>query len=171
MLGRTIIDAQGIESASVETEGLGLLDVITDFSTEKTTWQVNGHALGHGKLMDGLHSGEVEGYEIHMGQSSRNPGVQPAFQLSRKNDPDCLVLDGAVNNSGLIIGTYLHGLFDVDGFRRAFLNQLRKLKNLPPLDLQHNFQENRQAAYDSLAELVRKNICMQRVYQLMGYKK
>jgi adenosylcobyric acid synthase len=168
MLGITIIDSQGIESASLETAGLGLLDIITNFSSEKTTWQVNGKALGHGKLMDALHSKEVEGYEIHMGQSFRNPGVKPAFQLLRKNDPDCLVLDGAVNNTGLILGTYLHGLFDADEFRRVFLNQLRKLKDLPPIDLQYNFQENREVAYENLAELVRENIDMKRVYQLMG---
>jgi len=168
MLGRTMVDSQNIESVSEETAGLGLLDVVTNFSPEKTTWQANGKALGHGILMDALHSRQVEGYEIHMGQSFRNPGVEPAFQLLRQNDPDCPVLDGAVNNTGLIWGTYLHGLFDADGFRRAFLNQLRKLKDLPPLDLQYSFQENREAAYNNLAELVRANICMQRVYQLMG---
>jgi len=168
MLGRTIIDSQNIESVNEETAGLGLLDVITNFSSEKTTWQVNGHALGHGKLMDDLHSQQVEGYEIHMGQSFRSPGVEPAFQLLRLNDPDRQVFDGAVNETGLIWGTYLHGLFDADQFRRAFLNQLRKLKDLPPLDLQYSFQENREAAYNDLADLVRANISMQQIYKLMG---
>jgi len=168
VLGRTIMDPHSIETSSKEVTGLGLLNITTVFDHEKTTWQVAGRALGYGCLMDGLVSREVAGYEIHMGQSYRATGVEPAFQLFRKNDSHEMVLDGAVNQSGLIWGTYLHGLFDADQYRRDFLNQLRKRKGLTPLEPQYGFLERREVAYDNLAELVRENLDMKHVYQLMG---
>src|SRR5664280_732885 len=67
MLGRTIIDSQGIEAAAIESQGLGLLDIETHFNPEKTTWQVSGMSIGQGPLMEALHSQAVVGYEIHMG--------------------------------------------------------------------------------------------------------
>lgn len=168
MLGRTITDPDSIETSNKETAGLGLLDITTVFDYKKTTRQVEGRVLGHGALMDGLVSREVAGYEIHMGQSYRAPGAEPAFQLFCKNNPYEMVLDGAINQSGLIWGTYLHGLFDADKYRRDFLNQLRKRKGLSPLNVEYNFRERREAAYDNLAELVRENLDMKYIYQLMG---
>jgi len=168
MLGKTIKDSQGIESDIIETSGLNLLDIDTEFSSAKTTWQAKGIAIGLGEIMCDLHSKEVAGYEIHMGQSYLHPGVTPAFQLWRKNEPERLVLDGAVNQTGLIWGTYLHGVFDGDEFRRAFLNKLRVMKGLPPINVQYNFCASREKAYDNLAELVRGNLRMEKVYELMG---
>lgn len=168
MLGKMILDSEGIESAGSEIPGLGLLGITTKFSAQKTTWQVSGRVIGPGRIMEDLNNNEVVGYEIHMGQSDRDSGVKPAFQLYRKNESNIAVLDGAVSKAGHIIGTYLHGLFDADGFRRAFLNQLRRLKGLPPIDTQNNFSENREAVYNNLAGIVRENINMKRIYKIMG---
>lgn len=41
--------------------------------------------------------------------------------------------DGAVNETGLIWGTYVHGVFDLPDFRRAWINRIRSRKSLPPL--------------------------------------
>jgi len=163
MLGQTIVDPDYIETSKKETTGLGLLDITTVFNSAKTTEQVTGKAL-----MDELLAREVIGYEIHMGQSYRAPGVKPAFQLTRQKHPHEIVLDGAVNQSGLIWGTYLHGLFDADQYRRDFLNQLRKIKGLSPLEVQGSFLARREAAYDDLAQLVRENLDMIKIYQLIG---
>ncbi len=168
MLGKLIRDSDGIESSHIQTEGLGLLDVTTDFQTEKTTWQATGAALGCLKQTEGNARMDVAGYEIHMGQSYRGPGMTPAFRLWRQGDVGVEVLDGAVSPDGLIWGTYLHGLFDADGFRRAFLNQLRKARGLAPITPQYNYHQSRQAAYDKLAEVVRENIDLSQVYQIMG---
>ncbi len=58
MLGRTIADPDGIEARPADTEGLGLLDVRTDFTAEKTLRLPTGTALG----------APAHGYEIHHGR-------------------------------------------------------------------------------------------------------
>ncbi len=168
MLGRLIRDPNGIESPEKEVLGLGLLDIETEFCAEKTTWQVKGEVLSGGISIDNDYNREVIGYEIHMGHSFRGSGASPAFRLRRQNQPNAEVLDGAVNHTGLVWGTYLHGLFDSDGFRRAFLNQLRKRKGLTPMGNQYNYCDSREAAFDRLAQVVRENIDLQRIYQLIG---
>lgn len=167
MLGATILDTEGVESAQPENQGLGLLNVTTDFSTEKTTWQVTGLPLVCTTAADDHINIEVTGYEIHMGQTYRAPEVPAAFRLWRENDPETEVMDGAVSPNGLVWGTYLHGLFDADGFRRIFLNQLRNTRGLAPIEPQFYFHQSRQTAYDSLAEAVRANLDMASVYKIM----
>lgn len=168
MLGRSIRDPGGIESPEEEVAGLGLLDIETEFCAEKTTWQVKGKVIGGSISIDDDYNQEVIGYEIHMGQSYRGPGASPAFRLWRQNQPDAEVLDGAVSHTGLIWGTYLHGLFDADGFRRAFLNQLRKDKGLLPLENQYKYSDNCEEAFNHLAQVVRGSIDLERIYQLIG---
>lgn len=167
MLGRTIIDTQGVEADQTMTQGLGLLDIDTHFNREKTTWQARGMSVAAGPLMAALQFLTVMGYEIHMGQSYRHPGVGSVFQLYRTHEPETMIMDGAISSTGLIWGSYLHGLFDEDKFRRKYLNQLRIRKGLVPLEEQFGFGESRQQAYNSLAGLVRENINMPAIYRLM----
>ncbi|MEQ8200746.1 MAG: cobyric acid synthase [Syntrophomonadaceae bacterium] len=168
MLGTKIIDAGGVESLCPNTPGLGILGITTYFRDEKITWQVRGKGLGCARWIGDGSNTEVTGYEIHMGQSLRSPGVAPAFQIYRDHEPGIEVLDGAVSHDGLVWGTYLHGLFEADGFRRAFLNQLRRTKGLAPLEPQYNFHQSRQAAYDRLADVVRANLDIGKVCEIMG---
>ena len=164
MLGKTILDPGRVESSGDEAQGLGLLNVRTVFNPRKTTWQVKGRVLGHGSLLEGCAGCELEGYEIHMGETYREPGVFPAFELYRTGGP---VLDGAVNDTGLIFGAYLHGLFDADLFRRAFLNRLRQRKNLRPLPLQFSFRRSQDETFENLAWLVRENLDLGYIYRLL----
>jgi adenosylcobyric acid synthase len=101
--------------------GLGLLDAVTRFDLyEKRTVQVKKTVTGGGPILQSIRGQNVTGYEIHMGVTS--PKGQAAF-----GD------DGAVSESGIVIGTYLHGLFENENFRNAFLDFLRCRKN-PGLD-------------------------------------
>lgn len=168
MLGKTILDPEKTESCRGEVQGLGLLEVTTVFSPQKMTWQVQGTVLGHGSLLEASEAQEVVGYEIHMGQTDRGPGVSPALQLYRENTTEP-VLDGAVNETGLVMGTYLHSLFDADTFRRTFLNRLRQRKGLAPLPLQHYFRQSQEQAFNDLAQLVRENLSMERIYQFLEF--
>jgi adenosylcobyric acid synthase len=170
MLGKKIYDPARVESLRGKADGLGLLEVATIFNPEKTTWQAKGDVLGGGSLLEAAKTQKVTGYEIHMGETCRGSGVPPAFQLWREKNPGEPVFDGAVNEEGLIFGTYLHGLFDADTFRRTFLNQLRARKGFAPLLQQHEFLKSQQRAYNNLARLVRENLNMAYIYQLLGLK-
>ena len=107
MLGRSVADPDGIEGAAGDTPGLGLLEVATVMTAQKSLTRVNAvHAA----------SGEsVSAYEIHIGQTDGPDRARPfAF------------VDGAPEGAGdgRVHGTYLHGLFTSDGFRRAYLDRL-----------------------------------------------
>jgi adenosylcobyric acid synthase len=115
MLGREIIDS-GIEDTVGSVPALGLLDATTRFDLyEKKTVQVEKMVTGGGPILEPIRGQKVKGYEIHMGLTS--PREESAFQD-----------DGAVSSSGIVIGTYLHGLFDNENFRAAFLDFLRRRK-------------------------------------------
>ena len=118
MLGTEIIDSgiEGTEGACT-IKGLGLLDVSTRFAKyEKKTRQVEKIVTGNGKILSAIKGQSVTGYEIHMGETQADV---PAF-----GD------DGSVSENGLVIGTYLHGLFDNDNFRNSLLGYLYDQKGL-----------------------------------------
>ena len=118
MLGNEIIDT-GIEGTGgvCSIKGLGLLDVTTRFlDYKKQTRQVEKPVTGDGAILGQLKGGKVRGYEIHMGETD---GGEPAF-----GD------DGSVSKNGLVIGTYLHGLFENENVRTSFLGYLYKQKGI-----------------------------------------
>jgi adenosylcobyric acid synthase len=91
MLGRSIADPEGIEGPAATVDGLGLLDIATVMSADKST-----------RLVQGIHAATgtaIEGYEIHL-------DGRP---------------DGATSADGRVQGTYVHGLFTGDAFRKAWL--------------------------------------------------
>ena len=59
----------------------------------------------------------MHGYEIHIGRSHGPDCARPMFQLGGQPE-------GAMRADGRIMGSYLHGMFAADGFRRAFLASL-----------------------------------------------
>jgi adenosylcobyric acid synthase len=115
MLGLEIDDSQAIEGGEAQViQGLGLLPVVTSFERyEKRTMQVTGHILG------GSEADRVRGYEIHMGRSERLGG-QALFRIK---DGEGEHLDGTVSEDGMVMGTYLHGVFDLPAFRKRFLSK------------------------------------------------
>jgi adenosylcobyric acid synthase len=118
MLGTTIIDS-GVESAEGVYPGLGLLDIVTRFSEYgKTTVRVTRRAHPIPPILASM--GEVEGYEIHMGISERGA------------DREAFAGDGAVSADGLVIGTYMHGLFDNPGAVHALMAFLLSRKGTTP---------------------------------------
>jgi adenosylcobyric acid synthase len=122
MLGTEIFDS-GIEGTggACTIKGLGLLDVSTRFAKyEKKIRQVEKSVTGNGKILGAIKGQSITGYEIHMGETlGDEQGKEVAF-----GD------DGSVSENGLIIGTYLHGLFENDNFRNSFLGYLYDQKGL-----------------------------------------
>lgn len=98
MLGQEINDELGIEGEAGKSQGLGLLNLSTTLERDKVLKRVTGI------LSLGGNSSQVSGYEIHAGRSEYSC-------------PTCITLsdgrlDGAVDESNQVFGTYLHGLFD-----------------------------------------------------------
>jgi len=109
MLGRVVRDPDGIEGPAGETPGLGLLEVDTVMTAGK-----------HLKLTDAVHAATatpMQGYEIHIGETTGPGCVRPFAHVAG-------AAEGAVSSNGRIIGSYLHGVFAGDAFRRAFLQKL-----------------------------------------------
>jgi len=166
MLGKKIVDKDNAESNLSEIDGLGILDMNTEFCPEKITHRVKAVHLDSGI--------EVSGYEIHMGKSftegARGKGQgasqMPVFKITKRGNDAVEIMDGLKTGNGNIWGTYIHGIFENDIFRRRFIDSLRIEKGLRPLAAVHIFNPDRE--YDKLAEIVRNHIDMDEVYKLIG---
>jgi adenosylcobyric acid synthase len=109
MLGRRVADPEGIEGPEGETPGLGLLDVTTLMTPHKSLARI-----------DAIHADTrqpMQGYEIHIGKTDGPDCARPFAFVDG-------ISEGAVSSDGRVQGTYLHGLFASDRFRRAYLGRL-----------------------------------------------
>ncbi|MBX2805993.1 MAG: cobyric acid synthase [Hyphomicrobiales bacterium] len=109
MLGHAISDPDGIEGRAGRYPGLGLLDIKTILTADKQVRQVSGTEIASGQ--------NVTGYEIHLGQTSGIATQRPWLDLGGRRD-------GAISPDSRVMGSYVHGLFQSDAFRRAFLGRL-----------------------------------------------
>jgi adenosylcobyric acid synthase len=152
MLGKTIYDS-GIENGTkAEFEGLGLLDIGTKFEEyTKKTVQVTKKVNAYGPILAPIDGEEIKGYEIHMGITDSHRNI--------------FGNDGAIDETGLVIGTYLHGLFENKNIRDALMQYLCEKKGLTYSP--ENFMTENEA-YEELANVVEKNLDMEKVYEIIG---
>jgi adenosylcobyric acid synthase len=169
MLGRRIVDRMGVEGSFPDTvDGLRLLDVSTEFEQyAKTIRKVSATAIGRGPLLDEVGSSGVTGYEIHMGNTVLGPSASPAFKIRVVGTGQELI-DGATDSSGLVLGTYLHGLFD-GSFREALLKYIANKKGFPPtVTPSRNIQDDWASSVDIIADVVSKSLNIAEVYRIIG---
>jgi len=166
LLGERITGAD-LESAAADApqvvEGFGLLPVETAFSAEKRvvatelrvdpreTDVVAGWAASDGGAIP------VTGYEIHMGETSRagsNPLSTPVCDPD--GDREGVALGAATPN---VFGTYLHGLFENDGFRRGFVARVRERAGMSPTGSERDVPGDRpRDPIDRAARLVGEHV-------------
>ena len=103
MLGQVVSDPHGVEGIPGDSEGLGLLEMRTELTEEKRLQQVSGVCMF--ETMNHERPAAVSGYEIHMGVTYATHSMLPVFHIDGQDE-------GARSADGLILGTYLHGLFD-----------------------------------------------------------
>ena len=195
MLGACILDPDHVEGPQEGTEGLGLLPVVTVFDPSKETHRVRADVVGASGILAGAGGLAIEGYEIHMGRTSRwdRPTGAPAYPLpqgepsaagpegNRLPNPffirersglGCERPDGAMDSGGRVLGTYIHGLFQNRDFRKGILQRLAHWKGctLPsgadPVGGPECDAVDEE--YDKLAALVRRSLDMQLIYGLIG---
>jgi adenosylcobyric acid synthase len=171
MLGRKIYDPKSVESSHREIAGLGLLDIDTAFDEAKTTCWSEGNPV-KGSLFGNLvlEPTGLQGYEIHMGSSTGDIGLfSIRRRTSRPGEAPSLgseMMDGS--SKANCWGTYLHGIFDNDTFRRRILDDVRKSKGLEPLQSPASFWGIQDAAIDRLAAIVRDHVDMTFVRRLLS---
>ena len=120
MLGQRIDDPDGIEGPAGSDAGLGLLDVVTAMYPAKQLTRVRGTHVATGAALTG--------YEIHIGATDGPDRSRPFARIAQgAGDGPALTGEGsgrdegAVRADGRVAGTYLHGVFAADAFRRAWL--------------------------------------------------
>jgi adenosylcobyric acid synthase len=109
MLGRTISDPHGVEGSVTVTEGLRLLDIETQISTEKLLVEVSGQSAG-----DGI---PFKGYEMHVGRSTGPDCQRPVLEFTDGR------VDGAASSNGRVMGCHVHGLFSDDRQRSLWMKR------------------------------------------------
>ncbi len=163
MLGARVDDPLGLESGQKSADGFGLLPLTTELKRDKTLTRVSATdpRTGH----------SVSGYEIHHGETSLlDPALAaPLFADASGRALAFGLLDERMQASGFprVWGTYVHGVFDADEYRRAFLDSLRAARGLEPLGaVQTRF--GLEPALERLAAALRRHLDMGRVYQALG---
>lgn len=180
MLGAKILDPEGVESPHKEVDGLGLLDIRTVFGEEKRTCRVEATVIGIGDWGLGIRNKTnpqpltpnhtLKGYEIHMGTSTGDIGLfevrRIASNTPQVKDRGSRYLDGSASRN--CWGTYLHGIFENDLFRRDVINGLRTRRGLASLEPHCRYSVIKSEAIDRLADIVRDNIDMDFVKGILG---
>lgn len=161
MLGLSVADPLGLEGGG-EVEGLGLLPVRTHMAEDKQLRRTSARCV---------HSGNaVQGYEIHHGVTFVEGEVAVCLVCGdHAGDAVTGHADAAgwASTDGRVWGTYLHGIFDADPFRRAFLDSVRVRRGLPPVG-EVVASYSLEPALDRLAATVREHVDMAAVYALVG---
>ncbi len=162
MLGEEIADPLGVEGELTTETGLGLLPVQTVLSPHKTTqrvdvqWQV------------GEQSGVFSGYEIHMGQTQGATGQTPLFRVRALGAKE--YADGCVSPDGRVCGTYLHGVFESGEFVQAWLTQLGAERRIRVQVDWQDWQEQRNANLDRLADMLDAHLDMPAIWATAGMR-
>jgi adenosylcobyric acid synthase len=152
MIGDAIADPHCLETEGKTIRGLGLMNVTTVLAPEKTLTRTTATHLASGLT--------VRGYEIHHGVSD----CSETRPLLKKGNGE---IDGVESTDGRVWGTYLHGIFDADEFRRWFIDRLRVRRGLSPKGVICATYDL-EPALDRLADAVRASLDMEKVYRIIG---
>ena len=147
MLGRMVHDPGGAEGPAASAAGLGLLDIETTLSAQKTLANVTGIHARTGA--------PVSGYEIHLGRTQGPDCTRPFAIIDGRPD-------GATSPDGRVTGTYLHGCFTGNRFRKAFLETLNGQAATMDFDLMID------ETLDELASHLDKHLDLEQILQLCG---
>lgn len=193
MLGESIADPDGVESGGT-VPGLALLPVRTTLRGEKRRRQVQGRVAAPTGVLAGLAGAEYVGYEIHMGETVPTTPVTPASAAAKGGNPEpttatadsaCALnfsanadafreftADGSGYCRGDVYGTYVHGIFDAQGIVRGVADALARRRGVSlELDAVVDYQTLKNREYDKLADMIRKHMNMELIYDLLGVER
>ncbi len=144
MLGRSIADPDGVEGSPGTSAGLGLLDVETVLGERKE--------LRVERAVSTLTGDPLAGYHMHMGVTEGQGLARPFARIGGARD-------GAISADGTVMGTYLHGVFAADAFRRNFLGAAAATSTL-------NYEATVDATLDALAAHLERHLDLDHLLSL-----
>ena len=153
MLGDMLHDPLGLEGEAGSIPGLGLLPISTTLAPEKQLRRVTGTLTLEGETVP------VIGYEIHAGVTEIPAGYPQPLQL---NDGQQTAADGICSADNLILGSYLHGLFD----EPAACNALLRWAGLST-DTAPDMQQLREDGINRLADCLADHLNMDKLFSLL----
>ncbi len=149
MLGKQIYDPTGLEGKTADRVGFSFFDMITRLAPDKLLRNVQGTLAFNGAAMTG--------YEIHAGITTYDSFYEPAVYFDHKSD-------GAISQDGLILGTYLHGLFESTAACNALLSWAGLDGNIQSLD----YHAIRETTMNRLADSISQHLDINQLYRLLN---
>jgi len=146
MLGRTVSDPHGVEGDAGRVQGLGLLDIETVLTGEKTLLEVSGTCARSGAAF--------RGYEMHVGRTAGGDCGRALLTFADGRS------DGAGSADGLVSGCYVHGLFADDGQRAAWMERIGAGAAVL------RYEQNYEATLDELAAHLERHVDCDAIFQI-----
>jgi adenosylcobyric acid synthase len=162
MLGRTIRDPDHVESPVDEVAGLDLLPIETTFEGKKATHRAQAVVLRAPGWLSPLRGEVLQGYEIHVGRTST---TRPWLEIAQRSGQRVSLRDGAASDDGRVWGCYLHGLFENDRLRHAWLATLGWRAG----GAQVSAGDRYEAAFERLADAVEDALDVRSLDEIVGY--
>ncbi|MGC8465714.1 MAG: cobyric acid synthase [Acidimicrobiales bacterium] len=167
ILGESIRD--GVESDVDEVEGLDLLPIRTVFGRTKVTRRLSGSST--------INNEDVAGYHIHHGVSHRTGGrawlllrADPATELENQEldatafgETTAVIEDGAIDSTEHVFGVSLHGVFDADRHRAAFLTKIAHARS-KEFTSRLQFSRSQERSIDELADLLDSSLDCEAIF-------
>ncbi len=156
MMGREIFDPEGVEMGG-SMEGMNLLPVVTTLKREKVRCQINGTVNEMEGIFSVLSGLEFDGYEIHMGSSTK--------ENSGKGETEEVFITGSNKN---VCGTYVHGIFDKAAIASALVDALARNKGIAiENESCVDYSDFKQKQYDKLADILSEYLNMEDIYGML----
>ncbi|MHC1770604.1 MAG: cobyric acid synthase [Flexilinea sp.] len=158
ILGKVILNPQHVESEIEECAGLGILPVKTRLTPQKVVTLTKMRVLPGKGFWNRINGEILSGYEIHTGRSESSG---PLFLVTRSGSESWTDTDGCCVNDGISFGTYLHGIFNNDSFRGAWLKSI----GIQPSNFQWNSVQ--EESMDHWADHLEKHIDMDKIQKII----
>lgn len=167
MLGETLSDPHGVEAGGT-IRGMGLLPMDTVFADQKTRTRAEGEFGQVGGILAGLSGTQIEGYEIHMGVSTLKEGARPLTDIVDANRTDgSRKADGA--QAGNVYGSYVHSIFDREQVADRIVEAIGRAKGIDTSGMTGvDYQTFKESQYNILADELRKNLDMKKIYEILN---
>jgi adenosylcobyric acid synthase len=164
MLGERLSDPYGVEAGG-SIAGMKLLPMETIFAENKTRTRVTGKFCNTSGIFAPLAGTELEGYEIHMGETILKENARPVSVIT-DSVSGVQKEDGAY--CGNIFGTYVHGVFDREEVAEAIIRVLGEKKGIDVSEMAGiDFAAFKETQYDILAAELRKHLDMEKIYRIL----